>query len=111
MARCATCQAEIPFRVALKKLLTGRRGPDRFSYACSVCNKISVVSFGVWMIGVLFITIPGAATAVLIFKSSWFRPYVRYGEFVGGLVMISCFWLWYFIWWKFVARLKASDLQ
>ena len=106
MARCPSCLASIPFTVPLKNLFLSKRDPRARRFICPACGKTAYLSLAAQFLSVAFIVGGGTASAVWMLTSPSLRKQPWFGETAIFVPLFGNFFIFYYLWWKLVAKLR-----
>lgn len=107
MARCPDCKELIPFSVPLKNILRSRHDRRAQVFTCPNCRKDLKLSIGGQLLSMIFVVAGGTSTSVLILMLPWVGRQPWFGPAAVGAIMISGFFVSYYVWWRFVAHMRS----
>lgn len=106
MARCPDCKELMPFSVVLKNVLRSRHSRRAQIFTCPNCREDLKLSIGDQVLSVVFITIGGTITSVCMLMSPWVVRQPWFGSVAIGAVIILGFFISYYLWWRFAAKMR-----
>ena len=106
MARCPDCKELMPISVALKNILRNRYDRRAQIFTCPGCRKDLKLSIGAQVLSVIFIVSGGTITSVWMLMSPWVSRQPWFGPVAVGTIIILGFSISYYLWWRFVAKMR-----